>query len=671
MSDNGGATILSELKVLLVEDDHGVLDAIAKILGRYVGELYVATNGKEGLHIYSLYKPDIVVTDIKMPVMDGLKMAREIRKINADTPVIIVSAFSESEYVAGAVDLGVCQYLFKPLELDQMLDALNKCAQNLSLKREIAQKTAELNANLKILLDYKKAIDISAIVSKSNASDAIIEVNDAFCAAFGYAREELVGKSYKIIECPQENPETVNAIKAAIAGANVFNGVVQNRSKNGDLLYFNLTIAPIADVNGETLEYIDLRQDITPIVMRRYKDDLTSLPNRYALERDFPSAPRPALFVLNLDGFSEINDVYGSKIGDRILIEVAKTLREHLAELAAKTTLYRLSADEYCVLARDQSECGGVRNFAEALLARLERGALSLDGFDIFISAKAGYTISKTDALSKAGAALRIAKREHKNAVCAEDMADVKREFARNFEWIAKIKGAIDEKRVIPFFQPVVDLKTGATVQYECLMRIEENGAIIEPPAFLAIARKTRQYRKLSQIMIEKSCEYFADKSQDFSFNVNMDDMRSAEFKKRLKETIEKTGVARRLVIELSQKERIDDYPGAAEFVSEFRSIGCRLTLDDYGAGYASAKNLIAFKPDFIKIDSSIAGRIDADRDNLIYCEAIAEFASKLGVRAVAKHAHSEAIGKLANRVGIGYAQGFFYSAPTGKIGAK
>ncbi|MDR2638286.1 MAG: response regulator, partial [Helicobacteraceae bacterium] len=283
MSGSKAVSILSELKVLFVEDDHGVLDAIAKILGRYVGELYVATNGKEGLHIFSLYKPDIVVTDIKMPVMDGLKMAREIRKINPDAPVVIVSAFNEAEYVAGAIELGVFHYLFKPLELEQLLSVLDKCAQNMALKREIERKTAELNANYKVLIDYKNAIDTSAIVSKANAEDAIVEVNDAFCAAFGFAREELIGKRYDTIRHPSEAPETLKAIEEAVANKTIFKGVVQNRSKSGDSLYFNLTIAPILDVNGAALEYIDLRHDITPIIMKRYIDDLTGLPNRKAL----------------------------------------------------------------------------------------------------------------------------------------------------------------------------------------------------------------------------------------------------------------------------------------------------------------------------------------------------------------------------------------------------
>ncbi|MDR1451097.1 MAG: EAL domain-containing protein [Helicobacteraceae bacterium] len=668
---NDAVSTLSELKILFVEDDHGVLDAIAKILGRYVGELYVATNGKEGLHIYSLYKPDIVVTDIKMPVMDGLKMAREIRKLNPDAPIVIVSAFNEAEYVTDAIELGVFHYLFKPLELEQLLNVLDKCAQHLFLKREIEQKTAELNASLKVLLDYKSAIDASAIVSKTDADNVIVEMNDAFCDAFGYAREELIGANYGVIRHPFESEETVKAIADAIANKKAFKGVVRNKSKNGESLYFNLTIAPILDPNGKTLEYIDLRQDITPIINRRYIDDLTDLPNRNALELDLLNATRPALILLNLDGFSEINDACGSKIGDKVLIEVARALGEYLVSSPSEAKLYKLSADEYGVLAFDQSKCGGVRSFAESLLEYLESRSFGARDFDAHISAKAGYTISKSDALSKANMALRVAKRKHISAVCAEDLADVKRELVQNLEWIAKIKKAINANNVTPFFQPVVDLKTGAIVQYECLMRIMEDGAAIKPPEFLSIARKTKQYGRLSQIMIEKSCEYFSDKPYDFSLNINMDDVCSREFKKRLKTELEKTGAARRLVLELSQRERIDSYPDAAEFIKEFKALGCKITLDDYGVGYSSSKNLISLKPDFIKLDGSIASVIDANRDNLIFCEAIAAFADKLGVRVIAKHAHSETIGELANRVGVGYAQGYFYSEPIEKIESK
>jgi PAS domain S-box-containing protein len=665
--------VLAELKVLLVEDDHGVLDAIAKSLGRYVGELYLATNGKEGLHIFSLYQPDIVITDIKMPVMDGITMAREIRLANSETPIIVVSAFIDAEFMINAIDLGVSQYLFKPIELGRLLSVLERCAQNYCLKRKVKQKTEELSASVKVLTDYKKAVDASAIVSKSDANNKIIEVNDAFCAILGYSRDEIVGKTYSLLAHPKESPETLDAIYLAISNKRIFNGVVRNVAKNGDTKYFHLTIAPIMDGAGAVLEYLDLRQDITAMATRHYVSELTSLPNRNALRYDLESAPLPALILVNLDGFSSINDVYGNKIGDKVLIGVGEALKRYLTEMHGNATVYKLSADEFGVLARDQSKCGGMREFVKNLLARLDQETFVFDGYEILISAKAGYSLSKTNATTKADMALRIAKREHKNAVCYEDVEGLEEEFAKNVKLVAKIKKAIDEDRIVPFFQPVVDLKTGAVVQYECLMRIaEDNGSFMEAREFLELARKTRQYSKMSRIMIEKSCEYFADKSYDFSLNLNADDVRNEETKKHLKRVIEKTGVARRFVAEFSQAEPLDsNFPNIAKFAKDIQSWGARVAIDDFGIGYLSFRNIIKLNADFVKIDGAIVANMDSDRNSLAYTEIIASFAEKLGADVIAKSASKKSIAQLAKRLGIGYAQGFLYSKPLGQIGAK
>jgi YesN/AraC family two-component response regulator len=115
---------VNELKVLYVEDEDDIRERLSKFLKRRVKELYIAKNGKEGLETYKITQPDIVVTDIQMPIMDGLDMAENIKKIKPEQIVIVTTAFNEEEIISRAMDIGIDEYLFKPISRDSLVKIL-------------------------------------------------------------------------------------------------------------------------------------------------------------------------------------------------------------------------------------------------------------------------------------------------------------------------------------------------------------------------------------------------------------------------------------------------------------------------------------------------------------------------------------------------------------------
>ncbi|MCF6200591.1 MAG: response regulator [Hydrogenimonas sp.] len=116
---------LKELKVLYVEDEETIREAMARMLNRVVGKLYVAKNGKEGLELYMDAGPDMVVSDIRMPVMDGIEMAKHIKEINFETPIIFTTAFGDSDYLKEVIDMGAQGYLIKPIEKKKLMQKLS------------------------------------------------------------------------------------------------------------------------------------------------------------------------------------------------------------------------------------------------------------------------------------------------------------------------------------------------------------------------------------------------------------------------------------------------------------------------------------------------------------------------------------------------------------------
>lgn len=176
---------LKTLSVLYVEDEKEVLDLLAMFLKRRVGTLITAANGKEGLDAYFNHKPDIVVTDISMPVMGGLDMAEAIKRDNYDVPVLITTAFNEPDFLRRSIEIGVDNYVVKPVNPDNLLESLSKGAQVLFKHRLIEAH----NRLVRFVLDASS--DLMVLMSDDGAD----MVNQAFLRYLGYDSEEDFEKS--------------------------------------------------------------------------------------------------------------------------------------------------------------------------------------------------------------------------------------------------------------------------------------------------------------------------------------------------------------------------------------------------------------------------------------------------------------------------------------------
>lgn len=137
-------TMLKNMRILYVEDDEDVRQLVQRSLGRVAGEVIVAKNGLQGLEFYEKFSPDLVVSDVQMPEMDGLTMSKAIKAINRDTPVILTTALNETGYLLQAIETGIDGYVLKPIRNDLLLEALNKSASTLYYRRELESKNQEL-----------------------------------------------------------------------------------------------------------------------------------------------------------------------------------------------------------------------------------------------------------------------------------------------------------------------------------------------------------------------------------------------------------------------------------------------------------------------------------------------------------------------------------------------
>ena len=656
---------LKGLSVLYVEDDQFIVAALQRPLSRRVKELRIARDGEEGLAACLQYHPDIVITDIRMPNMDGLQMGRKIRQHFPKLPIVITSAFDDTSFLLESIDIGVNQYVLKPVDLKKLLTSLESAVKELVLEKHIEKKNQALRRHLKMLTEYKQAVELGAVIAKTDPQRVITEVNEAFCKITGYQPAELIGQNYALLSANGENSDYSFSFASALSDKKSVKGLVKHRGKNGQTLYFNLTMIPIINEANEVEEFLDFHEDVTLLINQIYIDPLTGYPNRSALLRDLENISLPLLLLLNIDNFKEINDFYGNEAGDFLLKTITEVLNRHLHTLSFPASVYKLAGDEFAILVKDTQRCPECRIVVESLLGYLESYLFYYHDNEITLSFTGGFTTSAASPFAKADIALRYAKSNHLLFSCYEQLGDMRKIYENNISWTKIIKKAMAEDRIQPWFQPIVDNNSDQIVKYECLMRIiDEGGKVILPESFLKIAYQSRLYPKLAKIMIEKSCAFFQNQSCLFAINMTASEVLNQEMVDFLKQKIIKYGVSGRLIIELVESEDIEKFEVVNYFQREMKALGCQLAIDDFGTGYSNFEHLLKLKVDLIKIDGSIIRHIHEDEHSFLIAQTIAHFAHSLGVKTVAEHVHCAEVLEKTKMLGIDFSQGFFCGQP-------
>jgi PAS domain S-box-containing protein len=247
------------LTVLCVEDDALSREMLEFFLQQQSFKaVYSAKNGEEGLIQYFLHKPDMVLTDLNMPLMNGLELSAKIKENNPNVPILLITAQIEKEITEQAVDIGIDGYLFKPISLERLQLILEKYAQRLFLNKSLKNKH-------KLLEEYKAAIDASSAITKTDKQGVITYANESFCQMSGYSYEDLLGKNHSIIKHPNTPRSLYADMWKTIKSKNVWKGRLQNLKKDGTTYYEYAVIVPITNENDEIEEYISFKQDITDL----------------------------------------------------------------------------------------------------------------------------------------------------------------------------------------------------------------------------------------------------------------------------------------------------------------------------------------------------------------------------------------------------------------------
>jgi diguanylate cyclase (GGDEF)-like protein len=411
----------------------------------------------------------------------------------------------------------------------------------------------------------------------------------------------------------------------------------------------------------ENRKLLELQQDIKKAARR---DRLTGLGNRLCFEEDRQHFEHPAVLLLNIDHFKNVNAFYGIPAGDYVLKTLADLIRTKIP-MMWHSYVYRTGADDFVILFEDKV-LTNPQELSTVLLQEIEHYPFRYQDYDISISVS--IAMSRVEPLLEtADMAYKFIESRRIRFLEYQDELGIYQRIEHNLNTWRMLKNALERDALVPYFQPIVNNATNKVEKYECLARIIDiHGTVLSPGVFMDVAKQSGLYAEITMRMIEKSFAAFLHEPYEFSINLAPEDILDTQVRKFIRKQLKAfPHVAKRAIFEILENEHIEDYGAVREFIQEVKKYGCQIAIDDFGAGYANLNHLVNLHVDYIKIDASLIKNLNTNLNSQILVQTIVEFSSKIKIKALtAEFVSSEEIQHMVTTMGVDYSQGYYLGIP-------
>ncbi len=517
----------------------------------------------------------------------------------------------------------------------------------------------------------------------------IVDVNDAFSRITGYSRDEVLGETPRILGSGLQGQAFYADLWNSLIQKGHWYGEIWNRRKSGEMYAIIETISAVNDAQGIPRHYVAMLTDITRIKEHEnelehiaHYDPLTNLPNRILLadrmRQGITQVHRRntslAVVFLDLDGFKAINDKHGHETGDRLLMAIASRMLQAIRE---GDTFARIGGDEFVAVLMDLDN----EDITLQLLNRLLSAAFDPVQFvdmSLQVSASLGVAfypqkeaVDADQLLRQADQAMYQAKLAGKNRYHVFD-ATLDHSIRTRNESLDRIRSAIIEQEFALYYQPKVNLRTGAIIGAEALIRWNhpEKG-LLSPESFLPEIEDHPLAIELGEWVIHNALnqiELWRQHGLDIQVSVNVSarQLQQSNFVTRLCESLaaHPNIMPSYLEIEVLETSALEDITKTTRLINDCRKFGVSFALDDFGTGYSSLTYLKQLPVSLLKIDQSFVRNMLHDSDDLAIIEAVVGLARTFRLHVIAEGVETVEHGTLLLQLGCELAQGYGIARP-------
>jgi diguanylate cyclase (GGDEF)-like protein/PAS domain S-box-containing protein len=522
----------------------------------------------------------------------------------------------------------------------------------------------------------------------TDAEQRIIAVNPAFTEITGYTEAEVLGQTPRLLQSKRHNQAFYQAIWAMLEKTGQWRGEFWNRRRNGEIYPQQSTISAVYNQKGQVVNYIGVFGDMTrlkhseeELYRLEHYDALTGLPNRVLLRANLEQAIKRArrtqtllgLLYLDLDLFKTVNDTLGHPVGDQLLQQVAKLMRQQIREV---NNMARVGGDEFVIVVEDVPEPNTMAKLAYRLLNMFMKPIIA-DGHELYVTASLGISLYPLDGrnmdelLSHADVAMYQAKEHGRNtyrffepAMTAGATERLKLEMA--------LRGALARGELFLHYQAQVNLADETLNGVETLLRWHHPvlGAI-SPVTFIPIAEEIGLIRELGAWVLEQALQQLAawDRAGFYvprlAVNLSVQQIESPDLIGQVQHILQRVAIhPERLELEVTESMLMRHVEQSIQNLYKLRDLGITLAIDDFGSGYSSLRYLKELPIHRLKIDRSFIQDVTENNNDGAIVRAVIALGHSLGLMILAEGVETSAQAQFLKAEQCHEAQGYLFGRP-------
>lgn len=684
----------------MVDDDDAIRFIACDTLEDAGFKVVEATNGLEALQLYSQHKPDLVLLDLIMPEIDGYKVCKRIRGMegNEYVPILIMTGLDDADSINKAFEAGATDFITKPLNhliLEQRTRYIlrsNKVLKTLEQREhrlENAERIAKLgswdwdtrNKSLHVSREFNRILGFVEPFEPT--------LSDIF-DRFSEDEQSRVRRHYE---------QAISKKERSVILEHTFIDNLGNRRRirhDAEFQYFDdnhLTVV------GTVLDITEETANKDRILQLAYYDTLTGLPNRtffkthleHSIKRARSGAGCLAIIVLDLDLFTRVNNSLGHETGDKILVKVSERLLEamddpacttinhsaidpHAVEETSRNVLARLEGDQFVILLNNFKRLDDVILLIQKVFKRLSV-PIQAKANTVVLTASAGVALypvngqSSEMLLRNADAAMLFAKSQGRNSFLFYS-SDIDARSKERLSIENDLRHAIQNGELELHYQPKIHLQSRDVRTVEALIRWRhpEKG-MISPGQFIPMAEELGLINEMGDWLINEACEQTKRWNQAgigpvrTAVNLSAIQLKNTALVERIRSTLEKHGlIPAQFEVEITENVLLEDTHKTLRALESLRSLGIKVSLDDFGTGFSSLSYLTRFPFTGLKIDRCFITDCVKNTQSAAIVHTVIQLCKHLNLEVVAEGVEIEEELKFLIDHRCDVIQGFFFS---------